>query len=68
MLTMNQATVIRLDNTRRLSRAVAARRRLRDAGQTRRREIDGRGGRVWVNGGELGGARTALTHLAESYD
>ena len=69
MQTMQSATVIRLETARergrRVNRAVDARRKLRD------RERRGRGrasGRVWLNGGELGGARTAYAHLAESYD
>ena len=49
---------------RRVARAVAARRRLE--GEPRPAERGG--GRAWVNGIEVGGAREALGHLGESYD
>jgi hypothetical protein len=64
---MNSPTVITLDRSRRMNRAVAASRRLR-ATKPDRRERERSSGRVWVNGGELGGAREAFAHLAESYD
>ena len=66
MSTMDQPPVIQLDHSRRVARAVNARRRLRPAAD--RRERARGAGRVWVNGSELGGARLALTHLSESYD
>jgi hypothetical protein len=70
MQTMQSATVIQLSSARergrRVNRAVEARRRLRKSGE--RRDRTRRGGRAWVNGIELGGARDALAHLTESYD
>jgi hypothetical protein len=65
MQTMQRdATVIQL------SRAIDARRRLSDgrAGAEDRRARRRAEGRAWLNGIELGGARRALAHLAESYD
>jgi hypothetical protein len=57
---MQSATVIKIEAAR------DARRRLN---KPRERRAQSRpGGRVWVNGGELGGARSALAHLAEVYD
>jgi hypothetical protein len=67
MSSMSSATVIPLDRSRRVTRAVDASRRLRDA-RIERRDHDRPGGRVWLNGGELGGARAAFAHLGESYD
>jgi hypothetical protein len=67
MTNMNSPTVITFDRGRRMNRAVAASRRLRHVVPDRREGEHGRG-RVWVNGGELGGARAAFAHLAESYD
>ena len=67
MSDMNSATVIAFDRKRRVTRVMAAQRRLFDA-VPERRERERASGRVWVNGGELGGAREALAHLAESYD
>ena len=70
MRNMNGATVIQMqgarDRGRRMSRAVEARRRLRDRRDRRGRERSS--GRVWVNGAELGGSRGAYSHLSESYD
>jgi hypothetical protein len=67
MSDMNTPTVITLDRSRRVNRVMAASRRLRDVRPDRRG--GGRShGRVWVNGGELGGARAAFAHLGESYD
>jgi hypothetical protein len=63
---MDQPPVIQLDRSRRVARAMNARRRLRVAPDRRRRRRDG--GRAWVNGRELGGTRLALSHLAEIYD
>jgi hypothetical protein len=54
------------DRGRRVGRAVAARRRL-DAAAERRRHRRG-GGRVWVNGRELGGADPRFAHLTQSFD
>ena len=67
MSNMNSATVITLDRSRRMSRATAARKRLFDP-VPERRDRGRTSGRVWVNGGELGGARAAFAHLAESHD
>jgi hypothetical protein len=57
---MQNATVVKIE------RARDARRRLRTTRE--RRQEPRRGGRVWVNGGELGGARSAFAHLSESHD
>ena len=46
------------DRRRRLQLAVAARRRLTDR----------RTGRVWINGGEVGGADARYRHLARTHD
>ena len=56
------------ERSRRIGRAVAARRRL-DAldGSSRRARTRG-GGRVWVNGRELGGTDPRHAHLALSFD
>ena len=50
---------------RRVERAVAARRRLDKSRERRRRQ---RGGRVWVNGSELGGMDPRFAHLTQSFD
>jgi hypothetical protein len=70
MHTMHSATVIPLqtarERSRRVSRAVEARRQLTDP---RDRRVERRvAGRAWVNGSELGGVRSAFAHLVESYD
>jgi hypothetical protein len=56
--------------TRRISRAVAARRRLNRAPFPARRggERSRAGGRVWVNGVEVGGTDPRHGSLALSYD
>lgn len=54
------------DRGRRVSRAMAARRRLDPSGE-RGRERRG-GGRLWVNGRELGGTDQRFAHLAQSFD
>lgn len=54
------------DRTRRVGRAMAARRRL-DGSVERRRNRRG-GGRVWVNGSELGGVDPRFAHLTQSFD
>jgi hypothetical protein len=68
---MKTATVTRIsdydDRTRRVGRAVAARRRL-DSARSDRRRSERRGGRVWVNGRELGGTDPRHAHLALSFD
>ena len=60
---MQADNVRRLDDTRdrrrRLQLAVAARRRLADRRAT---------GRVWINGGEVGGGDPRFRHLAQTYD
>ena len=50
---------------RRVARATAARRRLQQTHAARRSRG---GGRVWVNGRELGGAEPRFAHLAQSFD
>jgi hypothetical protein len=71
MSTMSTTPVISLeaarDRSTRVARAVDARRRLRDHDE-RRVLVTRPGGRAWVNGSELGGARTAFAHLSETYD
>jgi hypothetical protein len=68
MQDMSTTTVIQLseirDRSARVARAIDARRTLNDERRGRVRPA----GRVWVNGSELGGARAAFAHLAESYD
>jgi hypothetical protein len=57
------------DRTRRVGRAVAARRRLDSSAQrAERRKRARRVGRVWVNGRELGGTDPRFAHLAASFD
>jgi hypothetical protein len=67
MSNMSSATVITLDRSRRVSRAMAARRRLHDIRPDRRGAERSRG-RAWLNGSELGGTRAAFAHLSDSYD
>jgi hypothetical protein len=71
MKPMSNTSVIAMsdhqDRSRRVGRAVAARRRLESRGDERRRRERG-GGRVWVNGHELGGTDPRLAHLAVSFD
>lgn len=67
MSNMNSATVITLNRGRRVSRAMAARRRLHDLRPDRRSAERSRS-RVWLNGSELGGTRAAFAHLSDSYD
>ena len=55
------APVALADRRARVERAAQAARELRAAERRR-------GGRAWVNGRELGGARGPLAYLAESYD
>jgi hypothetical protein len=54
------------DRGRRIGRAMAARRQL-DRTSERRRDRRS-GGRVWVNGRELGGTDPRLAHLAQSFE
>ena len=57
---MNNARVIPLPagpHRRPLQRAVDA-----------RRQLDGRGGRAWINGREVGGADRHFSHLGRSHD
>lgn len=54
------------DRGRRIGRAMAARRQLDRSGERRRDRRSG--GRVWVNGRELGGTDPRLAHLTESFD
>jgi hypothetical protein len=67
MSDMNSPTVITFDRSRRVNRAMAASRRLRDV-KPERRDHERARGRVWLNSGELGGTREAFAHLSESYD
>lgn len=76
MSKMRTATVTAIgdhtERTRRIGRALAARRRL-DAARGRRergerRERERGGGRVWINGRELGGTDPRLAHLGWSFD
>jgi hypothetical protein len=71
MKPMSDTSVIAIsdhqDRSRRVGRAMAARRRLEPRGDERRRRERG-GGRVWVNGRELGGTDPRLAHLAMSFD
>ena len=66
---MSTSTVVPIEAARersaRVARAIDARRAV-DA--ERRSPERPRGGRAWVNGSELGGARNAFIHLGESYD
>ncbi len=68
MSDLNPSPVVPIDRTRRARRVMAVRRRLREAKKREQRGSRRGRGRVWVNGGELGGARAALSHLSESYD
>ncbi|HEX8076042.1 MAG TPA: hypothetical protein VF545_13790 [Thermoleophilaceae bacterium] len=69
---MKTSSVIRMadygDRGRRVSRAVAARRRLHDRSSSERRRGERRGGRAWVNGVELGGTEPRHAHLGLSFD
>ena len=69
MTAMRTSSVIALSDygnrSRKVGRAVAARRRL---DSERRREDRRGGGRVWVNGRELGGTDPRHEHLALSFD
>ncbi len=71
MPSMSTTPVIQLsevrDRSARVARAIDARRGLHRPIVERRARQRGEG-RVWVNGSELGGARAAFAHLAESYD
>jgi hypothetical protein len=71
MKSMKTSSVVAMsdydERTRRVGRAVAARRRL-DSTRRERRRSDRRGGRVWVNGLELGGTDPRHAHLALSFD
>lgn len=71
MSSMRTTPVIQLsevrDRSARVARAIDARRALGGPVVERRGSTRGEG-RVWVNGGELGGARAAFAHLEESYD
>jgi hypothetical protein len=54
------------ERVRRVTHAMAARRRLERSRDRRRRPRGA--GRVWVNGRELGGADPRFEHLAQSFD
>ena len=68
---MSRTGVTRIDDYedrgRRLKRAVAARRRLHAQEDRERRKPRG-GGRVWVNGSEIGGTDERHAHLHVQYD
>ena len=74
MKPMNASPVIAIDDRRRrVSNAVAARRRLDRAPFPAERSSEGRGsprpaGRVWLNGIEVGGTDPRHSSLALSYD
>ena len=72
METMDASPVVAIDERRRrVSNAVAARRRLDRApfpADDQRRKRRRAGGRVWVNGVELGGTDPRHSTLARSYD
>ena len=61
---MRNSPVTAIDD-RRVARATAARRRLQ---QTRSPRRSRGGGRVWVNGRELGGTEARFAHLGQSFD
>jgi hypothetical protein len=68
---VNASAVIAIDDRRRrVSHAVAARRRLDRAPfpSGRRGERPRAGGRVWLNGVEVGGTDPRHAHLALSFD
>jgi hypothetical protein len=69
MQTMESSTVISLEGRRergrRLARAIDMRRNL-DTIERRGRTRSG--GRAWLNGQELGGARAAFDHLSSIHD
>ena len=69
-MTKAAVTQIETGRARRVSRAVSARRRLDPAPFPARRRDDERraGGRVWVNGRELGGTDPRHSPLALSHD
>ena len=72
MDSVNSSPIVAMDDRRRrMTQAVAARRQLDrapfPAGRTTRRRSR-RGGRVWVNGVELGGTDARHRTLALSYD
>ena len=68
---MSTSSVTRIseyeDRGRRVSRAVAARRRLHDSAAKERHGARS-GGRAWVNGRELGGTDPRHAHLGLSFD
>ena len=72
MNVMNPSSLIhmqdRRERARRVSRATAARRRLRMAEREQRPASPRRGGRAWINGAQTAQADPALDHLAEFYD
>jgi hypothetical protein len=56
------------ERSRRVGRAMAARRRLDALGSGERRTRNRGGGRIWVNGHEIGGTDPRHAHLAHSFD
>ena len=71
MRAMRTSSVIAMSDygarSRRVGRVMAARRRL-DAARGDRRGRQRAGGRLWVNGRELGGTDPRHAHLALSFD
>ncbi|MEA2397710.1 MAG: hypothetical protein QOK25_1266 [Thermoleophilaceae bacterium] len=70
---VNTSSVTRIaeyeDRGRRVSRAVAARRRIQDTRAGRERRRGGRpAGRAWLNGHELGGTDPRHAHLGVAFD
>jgi hypothetical protein len=69
---VNTSSVTRIteydDRGRRVSQAVAARRRLHDQAGLERRGRVRTGGRAWINGSELGGTDPRIAHLGLSFD
>ena len=69
---VNTSSVTRItdyeDRDRRVSRAVAARRRIQATAGRERRTADRPGGRAWVNGHELGGTSPRHSHLGVAFD
>jgi hypothetical protein len=70
MKSMRTSSVTAIDEhrerNRRIGRAMAARRQLHRTGDRRRTPRSG--GRLWVNGRELGGTNPRLAHLTQSFD
>ncbi|MEA2375268.1 MAG: hypothetical protein QOD53_1731 [Thermoleophilaceae bacterium] len=72
MSDMNSSSVTRLaeyeNRERRVSRAMAARRRMHERAARALPSRDSAGGRAWVNGRELGGTDPRHAHLGVAFD